>query len=110
MLDDPSVVIPRGTFERDPTVDYHIRNAALHVMATCHSLRKVNGDLLGDPLDIKMFEFTKWNFEESTQLPSTPRDGELVDVPSAVARPPGGIGPVVYSNDGSIRVRLLSFK
>ena len=33
-------------------------------MATCHSLRVVDGELLGDPLDVKMFQFTGWSFEE----------------------------------------------
>lgn len=34
----------------------------LHAMATCHSLSTFNGQLTGDPLDIKMFESTKWDF------------------------------------------------
>lgn len=108
MLDDPSVFYPRATSERDPTVDYRIRNAVLYVMATCHSLRKVNSDLIGDPLDIKMFEFTHWTFEESSHLSSIARDGEVLDVPSAVVRPPRGIGPSIYGNDVSIRVRPLT--
>lgn len=33
-------------------------------MATCHSLRLIDGELLGDPLDAKMFEFSRWSFEE----------------------------------------------
>lgn len=33
-------------------------------MATCHSLRVVDGELLGDPLDVKMFQFTGWSYEE----------------------------------------------
>lgn len=35
-------------------------------MATCHSLRLIDDELLGDPLDAKMFEFTGWNFEEQS--------------------------------------------
>jgi len=38
----------------------------LHAMATCHSLKVVNGEIMGDPLDAKMFEFTGWTLEEST--------------------------------------------
>ncbi|CAH2356001.1 vacuolar cation-transporting ATPase Ypk9p [[Candida] railenensis] len=37
----------------------------LSCMASCHSLRLIDDELLGDPLDAKMFEFTKWNFEEN---------------------------------------------
>lgn len=40
------------------------RLSILHVMATCHSLRLIDGELLGDPLDDKMFRFTEWTYEE----------------------------------------------
>ena len=36
----------------------------LEAMATCHSLTHIHGDLAGDPLDLKMFEFTKWELVE----------------------------------------------
>eukprot|EP00117_Sycon_ciliatum_P023123 scpid7000/ scgid19742/ Probable cation-transporting ATPase 13A3 len=36
----------------------------LHCMATCHSLNIIDDELVGDPLDLKMFEATKWVFEE----------------------------------------------
>ncbi|PCH43850.1 Ca-transporting ATPase [Wolfiporia cocos MD-104 SS10] len=36
----------------------------LYALATCHSLKKVDGMVIGDPLDVKMFEFTKWMLEE----------------------------------------------
>ncbi|EEB08701.1 P-type ATPase P5 type [Schizosaccharomyces japonicus yFS275] len=36
----------------------------LYTMATCHMLRLVDGELLGDPLDVKMFEFTNWAYSE----------------------------------------------
>lgn len=29
-------------------------------MASCHSLNKINGELSGDPLDVKMFQSTGW--------------------------------------------------
>jgi len=37
----------------------------LEVMASCHSLNLVKNSLIGDPLDIKMFESTKWAYEEN---------------------------------------------
>ena len=40
----------------------------LHAMATCHSLKVVDGEVVGDPLDAKMFEFTGWTLEESTTI------------------------------------------
>lgn len=36
----------------------------LGCMASCHSLRLIDDVLVGDPLDVKMFEFTQWNFTE----------------------------------------------
>lgn len=37
----------------------------LEIMASCHSLTFVNNKLIGDPLDLKMFEATKWTLEEN---------------------------------------------
>ncbi|KZT19690.1 hypothetical protein NEOLEDRAFT_1158964 [Neolentinus lepideus HHB14362 ss-1] len=36
----------------------------LYALATCHSLQVVDGEIIGDPLDVKMFTFTKWTLEE----------------------------------------------
>jgi cation-transporting ATPase 13A3/4/5 len=63
--------------------------AALHVMATCHSLRSVDGELVGDPLDLKMFEFTNWTFEEGKQSGGDAEDEEQGGLAPSIARPPG---------------------
>lgn len=44
----------------------------LGCMASCHSLRLIDNDLIGDPLDMKMFEFTKWQFTEEFGGSSVP--------------------------------------
>ncbi|XP_035375922.1 probable cation-transporting ATPase 13A3 [Electrophorus electricus] len=36
-------------------------------MATCHSLTKIEGELSGDPLDLKVFSATGWILEEATE-------------------------------------------
>ena len=36
------------------------RNHVIQCMATCHSLTIIEGELSGDPLDLIMFESTKW--------------------------------------------------
>lgn len=36
----------------------------LDTLVTCHELRNVDGTIMGDPLDVKMFEFTKWALDE----------------------------------------------
>lgn len=53
----------------------------LQLMASCHSIRRINGRLLGDSLDLKMFGFTGWSLEELQEV------GEAI-VPTIV-RPPG---------------------
>ena len=39
----------------------------LEAMASCHSITRIHGDIAGDPLDCKMFEFTKWELHEPNQ-------------------------------------------
>ena len=91
VLGDPSALLPGAVYERDPTVDYQIHKAALHTMASCHSLRVVNDELLGDPLDVKMFEFTGWSFEEFTQKANVIDQEDEQNNPSSIARPPPGL-------------------
>ena len=42
--------------------------AILYTMTTCHSLKLVSDEIIGDPLDAKMFEFTGWTFEEGGRI------------------------------------------
>lgn len=44
---------------RDPAV-LPVESPIITAMATCHSLTLIDGELTGDPLDIKMFEATQW--------------------------------------------------
>ena len=73
----------------------------LYALATCHSLKVVHGNILGDPLDARMFEFTHWTIEEgqigargrnnvsSASQPVSSRPTALVQT---VVRPPGSAG------------------
>lgn len=66
----------------------------LHALATCHSLKMVDGEPIGDPLDVKMFEFTKWTLEEGQVAGTGIIKGRAgADRPAAlvqtVVRPPG---------------------
>ena len=36
-------------------------------MASCHSITYVNNELIGDPLDVKMFQATEWILEEQIE-------------------------------------------
>ena len=91
VLGDSSALLPGAVYERDPTVDYQVHKAALHTMATCHSLRVVDDELLGDPLDVKMFEFTGWSFEEFAQKANVLDQEDDQNNPSSIARPPPGL-------------------
>ncbi|KAI6026280.1 hypothetical protein BKA83DRAFT_4241204 [Pisolithus microcarpus] len=72
----------------------HDRANFLHALATCHSLRLVDGEAIGDPLDVKMFGFTRWTLEEGLVAGTgvvrgksgTERPTPLVQT---VVRPPG---------------------
>ncbi|KAF3479587.1 P-type ATPase [Arthroderma uncinatum] len=66
LLTEAPCILPQLRAERDPTQDYGPNTAILYTMATCHSLRMVDGELIGDPLDVKMFEFTNWSYEEGS--------------------------------------------
>lgn len=88
----------------DPNNDATMTTQAriLRTMTTCHSLKIVNGELLGDPLDLKMFEFTQWELEESggaSSMGLKPRSelaalqakkSAKVGIMPTVVRPPGG--------------------
>ncbi|KAG0200869.1 hypothetical protein BGX28_006180 [Mortierella sp. GBA30] len=71
----------------------------LFAMTTCHSVKSLSGELIGDPLDLKMFEFTRWVLEEgglgartATVSESTRENGkeDPGGIVSTVVRPPGG--------------------
>ncbi|KAI0408156.1 hypothetical protein F4802DRAFT_605184 [Xylaria palmicola] len=92
-----SALVPHSSLASDPGDQYDINRAALFTMATCHTLRSVDGDLVGDPLDLKMFEFTGWLFEEGTQGSGDQEDDENGGLSPSIARPP--LAPL-YDTDG----------
>jgi cation-transporting ATPase 13A2 len=75
-LDILGVRIPERTGERFGELIEDARDlplssgkmSFLHALATCHSLKMVNGFPVGDPLDMKMFCFTDWTLEEGESL------------------------------------------
>ncbi|KAL8791407.1 MAG: hypothetical protein Q9213_000023 [Squamulea squamosa] len=91
LLSSSLALLPGAAYERDPTVDYGAHKAALYAMASCHSLRNVDGDLVGDPLDLKMFEFTNWTFTEGSHDPFSQQIDELKSQDCSNAKPPGGL-------------------
>ncbi|KAL9602615.1 MAG: hypothetical protein Q9219_001759 [cf. Caloplaca sp. 3 TL-2023] len=90
LLSSSSALLPAAAYERDPTVDYGVHKAALHTMASCHSIRAVEGELVGDPLDLKMLEFTGWTFEEGSQDPFSIGCEEARPWDFSSVKPPAG--------------------
>ncbi|KAL2848451.1 hypothetical protein BJY01DRAFT_155608 [Aspergillus pseudoustus] len=74
---------------REPMLCPSKYDTIVRIMATCHSLRVVDDDLLGDPLDVKMFEFTGWSFEEGRGHAPEHQGSEHETIVPSVARPPG---------------------
>jgi len=67
-----------------------------YALATCHSLKMVNGEVIGDPLDVKMFEFTKWTLEEgraggNAAIKTKKAIVEQTALVQNVVRPPGSV-------------------
>ncbi|KAK1760725.1 hypothetical protein QBC47DRAFT_355886 [Echria macrotheca] len=89
-LTDPQAIVPDNTHGSGIQSSDDTRKAALYTMATCHSLRSVDDELVGDPLDLKMFEFTRWSFEEGNQGGGNIDDEEQGTLHPSVARPPPG--------------------
>ena len=51
------------SFENVVHEPWKIENGSLKsTLASCHSLTRINNEITGDPLDVKMFESTKWSF------------------------------------------------
>ncbi len=91
LLAHPFDILPNSQHDRDPTVQYLAHKTILYTMATCHSLRKIDDELVGDPLDVKMFEFTGWSYEEGEQRSGNAGDDDPEQKLSpSVARPPPG--------------------
>ncbi|KAL8739285.1 MAG: hypothetical protein Q9181_000015 [Wetmoreana brouardii] len=91
LLNSGTTLLPGAAYERDPTVDYDVHKAVLQTMASCHSLRNVEGKLVGDPLDLKMFGFTDWSFKEGIHDPFSVQDEEPRSQDCSSVKPPPGL-------------------
>ncbi|KAI1827536.1 hypothetical protein F4861DRAFT_536103 [Xylaria intraflava] len=88
LVSKASALVPYSSLASPEGDKYDINRAALFTMATCHALRSVEGELVGDPLDLKMFEFTGWLFEEGTQGGGDQEEDEAGGLFPSIARPP----------------------
>lgn len=83
VLADPKLLASSSDQQTSPTA----HQAIMYTMATCHSLRSVDDELVGDPLDLKMFEFTNWHFEEGKQMVGDGEDDDQGGLAPSTARP-----------------------
>ena len=74
----------------------------LHALATCHSLKMLDGVPIGDPLDTKMFEFTRWAMEEGYAAGT----GVVVKGRSGGGERPMALVQTVVRPPGSAQFRL----
>lgn len=91
-------------------------NEILKGMVTCHSLTKIDGQLVGDPLDLKMFESTGWELIE----PDVSDNAKFLMLFPTELRPPPGfkhsnmdeslVGPQKNSMDSDTSENLTDGK
>uniref|UniRef100_A0A674CMZ3 ATPase 13A3 n=1 Tax=Salmo trutta TaxID=8032 RepID=A0A674CMZ3_SALTR len=96
--------VENGSFsppEDDPANETLVRSSFVSCMATCHSLTKLEGELSGDPLDLKMFNATGWILEEPTEEETALHN----PIMPTVVRPPKQVLPEVNQE-----VNLLSYE
>ncbi|KAJ5888886.1 hypothetical protein N7495_008927 [Penicillium taxi] len=85
--------------------DLQKQRKIIYTMATCHSLRVVDGELLGDPLDVKMFQFTGWSYEEGGHA-SEHMNPKFDTIVPSVAKPPVTYAGESQKNGPDIPVEL----
>jgi cation-transporting ATPase 13A3/4/5 len=44
-------------------------------LASCHSVAKINGNYVGDPMDVQMLQFTGWKLVENYKTKKSEKDG-----------------------------------
>ncbi|KAF9882968.1 hypothetical protein FE257_004372 [Aspergillus nanangensis] len=80
--------MPSTSPSAENAYDIDKRNKIIHAMATCHSLRVIDGELLGDPLDVKMFQFTGWSYEEGGSHVTEHQASNFDTIMPSIAKPP----------------------
>lgn len=74
-------------------------------MVTCHSITIMNNKMMGDPLDLKMFESTGWILEDAQGVPDNQKYGLLHPT---VVRPPKVEKPEIEADDRKMVERQSS--
>ncbi|XP_067329962.1 polyamine-transporting ATPase 13A3-like isoform X1 [Channa argus] len=81
-----------------------VTSAFVACMASCHSLTRIDGNLSGDPLDLKMFSATGWILEEPTEEETALHN----PIMPTVVRPPKQNIPEANQNNPATKNMELS--
>ncbi|XP_049888726.1 polyamine-transporting ATPase 13A3-like isoform X1 [Epinephelus moara] len=81
--------------ESDAANETLVNTVFVACMATCHSLTKIEGELSGDPLDLKMFNATGWILEEPMEKETALHN----PIMPTVVRPPKHFFPEANQNN-----------
>ncbi|KAJ3333841.1 hypothetical protein HDU76_002562 [Blyttiomyces sp. JEL0837] len=73
-------------------------------MATCHSLKVVDHEIIGDPMDLKMFEYTGWHIEEGGSTAGGLKPNGNGSSPIGRRVPPRSNGMSAAGMDGMIQM------
>ncbi|XP_030259643.1 probable cation-transporting ATPase 13A3 isoform X7 [Sparus aurata] len=84
-----------STPESEVAEESLVNSTFVACMATCHSLTKIEGELSGDPLDLKMFNATGWILEEPTEEETALHN----PIMPTVVRPPKHTVPEANQNN-----------
>ena len=85
MISEASLAV--GPEPVPPNYDREKHKGIIYTMATCHSLKVVDGELLGDPLEVKMFQFTGWSYEEGENRVLEQSNMQFGTIAPSVAKP-----------------------
>lgn len=90
-------------------VDYtdRVKQHMLFAMATCHALRVIDDEVVGDPLEVKMLEYTGWIFEEGESKAPIGEDEESHNLTPSVARPPPDLESLSTMGNGPTELGVL---
>ncbi|XP_042560511.1 polyamine-transporting ATPase 13A3-like isoform X2 [Clupea harengus] len=93
--------------DQDPGTDCELESSFLACMATCHSLTKIDGELSGDPLDLKMFNATGWILEEATEEETSLHNPIMPTVVKPPKQPKARESEVIATPDHSMELYEL---
>lgn len=104
LLSEPMLGCLTFLASADNSQDLEKRQSIIYTMATCHSLRVVDDELLGDPLDVKMFQFTGWSYEEGGSRVSEQPGSKYDTIMPSIAKPPVPAAHITNPGVGTLDV------